>query len=103
MGKQPGTPEKPLSDLGRVSYHSYWKSVVLEYLARMRGRGHITIQQLSAETALHPSDIALAFMLLGFIKKTENMKKSLRIAMDPDCLNWTPTPPAGILFDSPLK
>merc|ERR1712130_426216 len=118
--KQPGTPEKPLSDLGRVSYHSYWKSVVLEYLASMRGRGHITIQQLSAETALHPHDIALAFMLLGFIKKTDNkfilsidwtkvdshmekLKKSLRIAMDPDCLNWAPTPPAGILFDSPLK
>merc|ERR1711988_378086 len=96
--RQPGTPEKPLSDLGRVSYHSYWKSVVLEYLARMRGRGHITIQQLSAETALHPHDIALAFMLLGFIKKQtgnkfllsidwskvdshmEKMRKALRIA-----------------------
>merc|ERR1711997_1003670 len=119
--KQPGTPEKPLSDLGRVSYHSYWKSVVLEYLAQMRGRAHITIQQLSAETALHPHDIALAFMLLGFIKKSESskfilsidwskveahmekMKKALRIAIDPDCLNWEPTPPAGILFESPLK
>ena len=119
--KQPGTPEKPLSDLGRVSYHSYWKSVVLEYLARMRGRGHITIQQLSAETALHPHDIALAFMLLGFIKKQtgnkfllsidwtkvdshmEKVKRSLRIAMDPDSLRWSPTPAAGILFDSPLK
>ena len=110
-----------MSDLGRVSYHSYWKSVVLEYLARVRGRGHITIQQLSAETALHPHDIALAFMLLGFIKKQagnkfllsidwakvdshmEKVKRTLRIAMDPDSLRWSPTPPAGILFDSPLK
>merc|ERR1712211_141183 len=120
--KQPGTPEKPLSDLGRVSYHTWGKSVVLEYLASVRGRGHVTIQQLSADTALHPHDIALAFMLLGFIKRTSDMgkfllaiewskvdahmaklKTSLRIALDPDALRWTPTPPSGIIFDSPLK
>ena len=27
-----GSPEKPLSELGQVSYMAYWKSVVLEYL-----------------------------------------------------------------------
>ena len=29
---QPGSPEKPLSDLGRVSYRAYWKHVVLDFL-----------------------------------------------------------------------
>merc|ERR1712108_131169 len=66
--------------------------------------------------------IALAFMLLGFIKRTSDMNKfllaiewskveahmakvktSLRIALDPDALRWAPTPPSGIIFESPLK
>jgi len=28
----PGTPERPLSELGRLSYESYWKHVLLEKL-----------------------------------------------------------------------
>jgi histone acetyltransferase MYST4 len=120
--KQPGTPEKPLSDLGKVSYHAYWKSVVLEYLASIRGHGHVTIQQLSADTALHPHDIALTFMLLGFIRKSIDNKFILsidwtkvdthmarvnssktRLSLDPDALEWNPAPVAALLFDSPLK
>jgi len=40
---QPGSPERPLSDLGRVSYESYWKSVVLSYLHSRRESGQLTV------------------------------------------------------------
>ena len=26
-----GTPERPLSELGRISYEAYWQSVVLDF------------------------------------------------------------------------
>ena len=39
------------------------------FLLGIRGRGHVTINQIVADTALHPADIALAFMLLGNMDK----------------------------------
>ena len=78
--RQPGTPEKPLSDLGRVSYHSYWKSVILEYISSHRDKHRqLTIQSIQSETSMHPHDIALTFMLLGFIRKNPNNKFVLAI------------------------
>lgn len=34
---QVGTPERPLSDLGRVSYHGYWTRVLLPILREHQG------------------------------------------------------------------
>ncbi|XP_060523220.1 histone acetyltransferase KAT6A-like isoform X2 [Cylas formicarius] len=109
---QPGTPEKPLSDLGRVSYHSYWKSVVLEYLHVHRGK-EITLTDISKDTGMYCQDIALAFQLLNFISYVSTdeggvapaisvdwakvdahadrvAKSKTRIYIDQECLRWTP-------------
>ncbi|XP_030761511.1 uncharacterized protein LOC115886482 isoform X2 [Sitophilus oryzae] len=109
---QPGTPEKPLSDLGRVSYYSYWKSVVLEYLNVHRNE-NIDLTAISKETGMYCQDIGLAFQLLGFVKNvpTEDegnkilfcvdwkkvsihadrvAKSKTRMYIDHECLRWKP-------------
>ncbi|XP_046825917.1 histone acetyltransferase KAT6B isoform X2 [Vespa crabro] len=109
----PGTPEKPLSDLGRVSYHSFWKSVVLEYLDAHRSATEVRIGDITKETGVSAHDIAMAMQLLGFIKTVHlpgegnskiaivvdwskvdshmtKVRKSSRIRLDPDCLRWIP-------------
>jgi len=49
--KQPGTPEKPLSGLGKLTYTAYWKAVILEYLDKhCRGINKIRINDVSIET-----------------------------------------------------
>lgn len=41
-----GSPEKPLSDLGLISYRSYWKDVLLDYLCTRSGTT-LSIKDLS--------------------------------------------------------
>eukprot|EP00741_Cyanophora_paradoxa_P023403 tig00021582_g22609.t1 len=61
-----GTPERPLSDLGQLSYRSYWKQVLLEYLLKFRG--NISIGDLSTLTAIKAEDIISTFKSMNIVK-----------------------------------
>ena len=52
--KKVGTPERPLSDLGLLSYRSYWTHVILKIL---RDHKSVSIQELSDMTAIQTEDI----------------------------------------------
>lgn len=67
---QAGSPEKPLSDLGRLSYLAYWKSVILEYLYHHHER-HISIKAISRATGMCPHDIATTLQHLHMIDRQD--------------------------------
>ena len=43
-----GSPEKPLSDLGLISYRAYWKDIILYYLCNYSDR-EISFKAISEE------------------------------------------------------
>ena len=68
-----GTPEKPLSDLGKVSYRSYWWWVLVGVLDRELGSGrieagNISVNELSRLSGIHVEDIVETFKTLQLIK-----------------------------------
>ncbi|KAM8877402.1 histone acetyltransferase KAT6B isoform 2-T3 [Synchiropus picturatus] len=103
---QAGSPEKPLSDLGRLSYLAYWKSVILEYLYKHPDK-HISVKGISRATGMCPHDIAATLQQLGMIDRRdsrivlvrrerliqrhmEKIRASPRLyEVDPDALGWT--------------
>ncbi|XP_016319967.1 histone acetyltransferase KAT6B-like isoform X2 [Sinocyclocheilus anshuiensis] len=102
-----GSPEKPLSDLGRLSYLAYWKSVILEYLHNHPDKS-VSIRGMSRATGMCPHDIATTLQQLNMIdfqngrfviirrhQLIEEHMDRLRMKprlheVDPDCLSWTP-------------
>ena len=52
-----GTPERPLSKMGEVSYKSYWKDVIFKALAShepfFKTDFEISVSELSTLTSLH--------------------------------------------------
>ena len=104
-----GTPERPLSDLGQVSYRSYWTRVVLEMLHAFRG--NISIKDISARTSIRPEDIISTLQSLSLLKWWKGqhiisvtpklIDEHLRacrlhnraLDIDPARLNWVPFDP----------
>lgn len=62
-----GSPEKPLSDLGKLSYRSYWTFVILSTLRSHEGEP-LSIRQISSATSIKVEDILSTLQALGAIR-----------------------------------
>ena len=64
-----GSPEKPLSDLGLISYRAYWKDIILNYLCNYPDR-EINFKAISEEMGIQTYDIVSTLQYLGMIVTT---------------------------------
>eukprot|EP00095_Tigriopus_kingsejongensis_P006180 maker-scaffold191_size271209-snap-gene-1.32 protein:Tk06180 transcript:maker-scaffold191_size271209-snap-gene-1.32-mRNA-1 annotation:"histone acetyltransferase kat7" len=62
-----GSPEKPLSDLGLITYRAYWKDVLLEHICHYPER-ELSIKNFSEEMGINSCDIISTLQYLGMIK-----------------------------------
>lgn len=100
-----GSPEKPLSDLGRISYRSYWAYVILSIFQDRSTLQSITIDRISKMTGIRHEDILSTLHSLNMIKhwKGQHVICVNRAVIDhflhesakkillckPECLSWT--------------
>ena len=96
-----GSPEKPLSDLGKLSYRSYWSWVILNILKE--AGGIVPIKELSKMTSFTINDIIETLNLLNMVKCVKEqhvicVEEHLRamenkkpiIEVDPSFMKWEP-------------
>ncbi|KAF2103851.1 hypothetical protein NA57DRAFT_31099, partial [Rhizodiscina lignyota] len=102
-----GSPEKPLSDMGLVSYRGYWRLVLCKQL--LDQKGPISITALSERTGMTPDDIVSALEgLRALVRDPITKTYALRLDYDyfreyitknekkphpkinPDALMWVP-------------
>lgn len=97
-----GSPEKPLSDLGLLSYRAYWSDVLIKLLVE-HGK-EITIDEISSLTSMNTTDILhtaktlnilryykgqhIIFLNDGILKRYEILQKKKRNHIDPTKLKW---------------
>ncbi|KAL5724336.1 histone acetyltransferase [Ranunculus cassubicifolius] len=77
-----GTPERPLSDLGLLSYRGYWTRVLLDILKKHKS--NISIKELSDMTAIKAEDILTTLQSLELI---QYRKGQHAICADPKVLD----------------
>ncbi|KAG2225466.1 hypothetical protein INT45_010293 [Circinella minor] len=61
-----GSPEKPLSDLGLLSYRAYWTETIVEYL--LSTNEDVTIEEISQKTSITSQDILHTLQNIGALK-----------------------------------
>ena len=108
-----GTPERPLSDLGQLSYRSYWGEVLVELLWQEKARKqatHSTVKEMAMQTSIKHEDIIQTLQSLGLIqywkgqyivnpsqKALDEHRKQMstsiakrKVVFKPECLDYTP-------------
>ena len=65
---KPGSPEKPLSDLGKISYRSYWTHILLTLLADQTGDENVQIRDISLMTGIKTESIISTLQSLNMIR-----------------------------------
>ena len=80
---QHGTPEKPLSPLGEVSYQAYWRSVILQFLADNDTLATISIKDIADKTGMSPHDISATFQRLKMIERDQETGMFITIFINP--------------------
>ncbi|KAI5646162.1 MOZ/SAS family domain-containing protein [Phthorimaea operculella] len=102
-----GSPEKPLSDLGLLSYRSYWAQTILDILLHMQPQGDnekpiITIHEICEMTSIKKEDVISTLQNLNLInyykgqyiisvnQQHEKAMEKRLLRIDPKCLHWTP-------------
>ncbi|KAI7872511.1 acyl-CoA N-acyltransferase [Spinellus fusiger] len=61
-----GSPEKPLSDLGLLSYRAYWTDTIVEFL--LAATEEVTIEEISLRTSITSQDILHTLQNIGALK-----------------------------------
>ncbi|KAI5723880.1 hypothetical protein M8J76_012206 [Diaphorina citri] len=106
-----GSPEKPLSDLGLLSYRSYWAQTILEKLLQALNNSKPNEEErakieICEATSIKEEDVISTLQnlnLINYYKGTyivslhndviQSHYKSLgkrKLRIDPKCLHWTP-------------
>ncbi|EFO21568.1 hypothetical protein LOAG_06919 [Loa loa] len=106
-----GTPERPLSDLGRFSYKSYWRSAICEYLYKTISPDktkRLTLRGIARGTGISVYDVMETLQSLNMLQRinsqmviilnmtmlknhwTKAKNDTKRIWLDETKLSWLP-------------
>jgi histone acetyltransferase HTATIP len=92
------SPEKPLSDLGLLSYKTYWNEVIVDMISGLR---RVSVSEISKHTSISEDDILgtlSSYSILKFYrgepifvlkeKILSKVRKKRKMKVDPGCLKW---------------
>lgn len=92
-----GSPEKPLSDLGAISYKSYWASTLLGVLRHYPGE-NVSVMDLSKLTSIISDDVLATLQLLGLLRNVNGNHVIYALPEEIDAL-MIKYPVTGLLVD----